>query len=179
MRPLRNIFYKLSRTEQRREGVAAYLWLSLLHSSIVKPTKYTESGNVHFLASIPSCWKNQPSLVRVGVHAHPLLLVYQHGQSWESSHTLPISTLSLYVLCGNTKGCWVTNPFQLPSFDTYTHRAIYCKFGVLFRINIFHLALYREEIFSMCTPKKLHFRVQKSVELFCIVYLIFLAIHFP
>ncbi len=26
MRPLRNIFYKLSRTEQRREGVAAYLW---------------------------------------------------------------------------------------------------------------------------------------------------------
>ncbi len=27
MRPLRNIFYKLSRTEQRREGVAAYLWL--------------------------------------------------------------------------------------------------------------------------------------------------------
>jgi hypothetical protein len=25
VRPLRNIFYKLSRTEQRREGVAAYL----------------------------------------------------------------------------------------------------------------------------------------------------------
>jgi hypothetical protein len=25
--PLRNIFYKLSSTEQRREGVAAYLWL--------------------------------------------------------------------------------------------------------------------------------------------------------
>ncbi len=26
MRPLRNVFYKLSCTEQRREGVAAYLW---------------------------------------------------------------------------------------------------------------------------------------------------------
>jgi hypothetical protein len=29
VRPLRNIFYKLSRTEQRREGVAAYLWCLL------------------------------------------------------------------------------------------------------------------------------------------------------
>ncbi len=26
MRPVRNVFQKLSRTEQRREGVVAYLW---------------------------------------------------------------------------------------------------------------------------------------------------------
>ncbi len=29
MRPVRNVFYKLSCTEQRREGVAAYLWIQL------------------------------------------------------------------------------------------------------------------------------------------------------
>ncbi len=28
MRPVRNVFQKLSRTEQRREGVVAYLWLA-------------------------------------------------------------------------------------------------------------------------------------------------------
>jgi len=32
VRPLRNIFYKLSRKEQRREGVAAYLWHSHCNS---------------------------------------------------------------------------------------------------------------------------------------------------
>jgi hypothetical protein len=35
VRPLRNIFYKLSRTEQRREGVAAYLCTRLILFSIV------------------------------------------------------------------------------------------------------------------------------------------------
>ncbi len=29
MRPVRNVFQKLSRTEQRREGVVAYLWYAL------------------------------------------------------------------------------------------------------------------------------------------------------
>jgi hypothetical protein len=28
MRPVRNVFQKLSRTEQRREGVVAYLWVN-------------------------------------------------------------------------------------------------------------------------------------------------------
>jgi hypothetical protein len=32
MRPVRNVFQKLSRTEQRREGVVAYLWL--IHSPL-------------------------------------------------------------------------------------------------------------------------------------------------
>ncbi len=30
MRPVQNVFQKLSRTEQRREGVAAYLWTKVL-----------------------------------------------------------------------------------------------------------------------------------------------------
>ncbi len=29
MRPVRNVFQKLSRTEQRREGVVAYLWVGV------------------------------------------------------------------------------------------------------------------------------------------------------
>jgi hypothetical protein len=36
------------------------------------PTEYTQSGNGWFLAYIPSWWKNQPWLVRVGLYAHPL-----------------------------------------------------------------------------------------------------------
>jgi hypothetical protein len=30
MRPVRNVFQKLSRTEQRREGVVAYLWVGAI-----------------------------------------------------------------------------------------------------------------------------------------------------
>ena len=36
MRPVRNVFQKLSRTEQRREGVAAYLWCALTSASEAK-----------------------------------------------------------------------------------------------------------------------------------------------
>jgi hypothetical protein len=37
--------------------------------------QYTQSGNIRFLAYIPSRWKNQPWLVRVEVHyPHPLTL---------------------------------------------------------------------------------------------------------
>ncbi len=42
MRPLRNIFYKLSRTEQRREGVAAYLWL--LHRDVTAGELYSRNA---------------------------------------------------------------------------------------------------------------------------------------
>jgi hypothetical protein len=34
VRPLRNVFYKLSCTEQRREGVAAYLWYAYKQASV-------------------------------------------------------------------------------------------------------------------------------------------------
>ncbi len=53
-------------------------------------------------------WKNQPSLVRVcGARtSHIFHYIYHNVQScgvcssWERRYTLPISTLSLYVLCG-------------------------------------------------------------------------------
>jgi hypothetical protein len=41
MRPVRNVFQKLSRTEQRREGVVAYLWWYSLY--------------VRTLCSVPLC----------------------------------------------------------------------------------------------------------------------------
>jgi hypothetical protein len=50
--------------------------------------------------------KNLPSLVRWGVHAHPVHYIYHHAQScgvrssWEGRYSPPISTLPLYVLCG-------------------------------------------------------------------------------
>ncbi len=34
MRPVRNVFCKLSRTEQRRKGAVAYLWPGPLHSML-------------------------------------------------------------------------------------------------------------------------------------------------
>ncbi len=43
----------------------------------------TQSGNGNFLAYISSWWKNQPKLVRVGVHAHPLSLnLPSHTKLW-------------------------------------------------------------------------------------------------
>ncbi len=68
-------------------------------------TEYTQNGNGHFLAYIPSWWKIQRSLVKVG-SARPSPYIYHHLQScvvhssWECIFTLPISTLPLYVLCG-------------------------------------------------------------------------------
>jgi hypothetical protein len=35
-------------------------------------TEYTQSGNCRFMVYFPSWWKNQPWMVREGVHAHPL-----------------------------------------------------------------------------------------------------------
>ncbi len=75
---------------------------------MVNSTGYTQSGDCRFLAYIPSWWKNQSWLVRLGVHAHPLLDYYHHVQScivrscWEGRYTSSISSLPLwlYVLCG-------------------------------------------------------------------------------
>jgi hypothetical protein len=60
-----------------------------------------------FLAYIPSWWKNQPKLVRVGgCTLTPFHSIFHHVQScsvrssWEGRSTLCISSLSLYVLCG-------------------------------------------------------------------------------
>ncbi len=63
-----------------------------------------ESGNGHFLAYIPSWWKNLPCLVRVGMHhwtPTPFHYIYHHLQncgvlyapcSWEGRYTPHIST---------------------------------------------------------------------------------------
>ncbi len=44
-------------------------------------TEYTQGGNCRLLTYIPSWWKNQPWLVRVGVHTHPVHCSYHHVQS--------------------------------------------------------------------------------------------------
>ncbi len=72
------------------------------------PIECTQSGDCRFLAYVPSWWKNQPWLMRVGVHAHPLSVYYHHVQSChvrssgEGKYTQPISSLPPYVLCGFT-----------------------------------------------------------------------------
>ncbi len=65
----------------------------------VETTEYSQSGNGHFLAYIPSWWKNQPSLVGGGggVHSHLLsLYLPSHTKfvrsSWEAD------TLTLFLL---------------------------------------------------------------------------------
>ncbi len=82
----------------------------LLSFWVLQATEYTQSGNDHFLAYIPSWWKNQPSLVRGGGGARPppFYSIYLHVQcyivrsSWEGRYTPPVSTLPLYVLCGRS-----------------------------------------------------------------------------
>ncbi len=66
-------------------------------------TEYTKSGNSHFLTYIPSWWYNQPSLVRVGVHALPFSPIYHHKKqgcgvhsSWEGRYT-PLFLLWPYM----------------------------------------------------------------------------------
>jgi len=69
-------------------------------------TECTQSGNGHFMAYIPSWWKNQPSLVGVGGFTPtPFHYIYHHVQgcsvrsSWEGRYTPPTSALPLYELC--------------------------------------------------------------------------------
>ncbi len=66
-----------------------------VHSEVM-PTEYTQSGNGHFLSYIPSWWKNQPSLVRVGVHApYPPTQLYL--PSHKSCVYAPADTLHLFL----------------------------------------------------------------------------------
>jgi hypothetical protein len=59
--------------------------------------------------AIPSWWKNQPWLVRVGAHAHPDSAYYHHVQCCSvhsysvGRYTHPVSSLPIYVLCGSTR----------------------------------------------------------------------------
>jgi hypothetical protein len=69
--------------------------------SLADTTEYTQSGNCHFLVYIPSWWKNQPSLVRVG-GAHPPRVpistnAYKAGVY---APAVRADTLPLFLLCG-------------------------------------------------------------------------------
>jgi hypothetical protein len=75
---------------------------------IVMTTEYTQSGKGRFLASILSCRKTQPWLVRVGGARPPLSLycIYHHVQCcsvrWEGRYVHSSYFIStLYVLCGD------------------------------------------------------------------------------
>jgi hypothetical protein len=73
------------------------------HRRTVYITEYrgqstSQSSDCRFPAYIPSLWKNQPWLVRVGVHAHPLSAYYHHVQSCSVRSLYFFATLC--VLCG-------------------------------------------------------------------------------
>ncbi len=79
--------------------------LTLIQTALsVSSTKYTQSGNDHFMAHIPSWWKYQPSLVRLGAQCTPTPFhsIYHHVQScgvrssWEGRYTPPIYILHMY-----------------------------------------------------------------------------------
>jgi hypothetical protein len=73
MRPVRNVFQKLSRTEQRREGVVAYLWYKMikyrgptalyLYSHTLILREYALSYNCH-LHIIHILWYSDNSFIR-------------------------------------------------------------------------------------------------------------------
>jgi hypothetical protein len=86
--------------------------LHMVHNGIfVAIIAAPQRGNGHLLAYTPSRWKNQPRLMRVGVHSHPLWL-YLPSRGVRSRclderacrYTTPISTLPLYVLCEQRSG---------------------------------------------------------------------------
>ncbi len=68
-------------------GVPLYVWIQLEKmvvtqeitiswTCLVNTSEYTSSGDCRFLANIPSWWKNQPLLVRVGgVRPPPFILL--------------------------------------------------------------------------------------------------------
>jgi hypothetical protein len=76
---------------------------------MVTTKEYTQSGNDHFLACIPSWWKNQPRLGCKPMGWTPFHYIHHHVQSWDircswvGRYTSPISTLPLYELCGYNK----------------------------------------------------------------------------
>jgi hypothetical protein len=71
---------------------------------LLNTTEYTQSRNAHFLAYIPSRWKNLPSLVGGGGGARPLpftisaimdkFVVYAPA---ERGNTLPLFLLYPYI----------------------------------------------------------------------------------
>jgi hypothetical protein len=69
--------------------------------SMLEPQS-TQTGNGHFLAYIPSWFKNQPSLGRVGGTPSPFHSIYHHEQSRsvrsaERADTLPLFLIHPYM----------------------------------------------------------------------------------
>jgi hypothetical protein len=130
-----------------RRPIDAHLHLFVVRlellKSIVTTTEYTQSGNGHFLAYIPSCWKNQPSLVRVGGASPPPFTIYTIKYKVamyapaERADILPlISTPPLYVLCGYNKEI---RPRQHPPFALPAQR------GEWDLVNVFGCLVNKQE----------------------------------
>jgi hypothetical protein len=92
---------------QRYRRLFTEHWQEMYASRGVFHKVYTQNNNWHFLAFIPSWWKNLPILLRVvGARPSPFnisTITYKavvYAPSSEGRYTPPFSTLPLYVLCG-------------------------------------------------------------------------------
>ncbi len=91
----------------------------------------TQSGNGRFFSYIPSWWKNQPWLVRVGMHVHPLLL---YLSSWTKLQcTLQLRGQMSTIICT----LWFT-------LCNIGHKHVHKVNAVLFRLVVilFSVNLY-------------------------------------
>ncbi len=112
MRPVRNIFQKLSRTEQRREGVVAYLWSTFSFQAVAP----ISSTNLEFptnqfiftkFSPISSLWTgllaNQFTLNRASRQSgHTLLSFSLVSHSSLLHHSVPSYFLVSYNRLQNT-----------------------------------------------------------------------------
>jgi hypothetical protein len=70
MRPVRNVFQKLSRTEQRREEVVAYLCLQPSKENIIQHFKTTHFFTIIFFVACPhESGPCQPKSMRIQIHS--------------------------------------------------------------------------------------------------------------
>jgi hypothetical protein len=107
---VRTYYTSYRRTQKSKKFLQQSRKDTFLTVTAVLITEYTQSGNDYFKSwYIPSWWKNQPSLLRVGGGGRtptPIHAVYHHVQSYrvysscEGRYTPLISNLPLYVLCG-------------------------------------------------------------------------------
>ncbi len=119
----RLISFSWRRTQKSSKFLQQSRQDTFLTVTAVRITEYTRSGNGQFKGYIPSWWKNEPSLLKAGVHAHSTVFhsVFHYVQScrvrssWEGRYTPPISTLPLNVLCG--ADCVVVRPATVTTHD--------------------------------------------------------------
>jgi hypothetical protein len=73
-------------------------YLSLFTFVVVSTTEYTQSGNRRFLAYIPSWWKNQPWLVRIGGARPPPFTLFHSNKVAVSAPAERADTLTQFLL---------------------------------------------------------------------------------